>query len=194
MNMNEERAGKCLREVEHICGHFLRRYSITVNQVMEATKQISKWWHKLWNIVSTERYILHMQVLLECFPQKASALRRSHPQEGVPYRVCLEPYTFSIKISNDSIKKNNHIYSYDKRDDFNFPIVNFHEYEWGKGWEVFATSGTYPWSFFTQIFHNGEPSHGGDRKTFEVMTQALEYCINAGISYLPGAPEFIPGF
>jgi hypothetical protein len=22
----------------------------------------------------------------------------------------------------------------------------------------------------TQIFHNGQPSHGGDRKTFEVMT------------------------
>ena len=33
------------------------------------------------------------------------------------------------------------------------------------------TSGTYPWSFVTQqIFHNGQPSHGGDRKTFEVMT------------------------
>jgi hypothetical protein len=31
---------------------------------------------------------------------------------------------------------------YDKRDDFNFPI--------------------YPWSFVTQIFHNGQPSHGGD--------------------------------
>jgi len=28
-------------------------------------------------------------------------------------------------------------------------------------------SGTYPWSFVTQIFHNGQPSHGGDRKTFE---------------------------
>jgi hypothetical protein len=27
------------------------------------------------------------------------------------------------------------------------------------------TSGTYPWSFVTQIFH-----HGGDRNTFEVMT------------------------
>jgi hypothetical protein len=26
--------------------------------------------------------------------------------------------------------------------------------------EVFATSGTYPWSFVTQIFHNGQPSHG----------------------------------
>jgi hypothetical protein len=35
---------------------------------------------------------------------------------------------------------------------------------------VFMTSGTYPWSFVTQTFHNDQPSHGGDRKTFEVMT------------------------
>jgi len=41
---------------------------------------------------------------------------------------------------------------------------------WGKDREVHMTSGTYPWSFVTQIFHNGQPSHGGDRKTFEVMT------------------------
>jgi len=26
------------------------------------------------------------------------------------------------------------------------------------------------WSFVTQIFHSGHPSHGGDGKTFEVMT------------------------
>ena len=26
------------------------------------------------------------------------------------------------------------------------------------------------WSFVTQIFHSGQPSHGGDRKIFEVMT------------------------
>ena len=32
----------------------------------------------------------------------------------------------------------------------------------GKDREVF-TSGTYPWSFVTQIFHNGQPSHGGFR-------------------------------
>jgi len=32
------------------------------------------------------------------------------------------------------------------------------------------TGGTYPWSFVTQIFHSGQPSHGGDSKTFEVMT------------------------
>ena len=30
---------------------------------------------------------------------------------------------------------------------------------------MFTTSGTYPWSFVTQIFHNGEPSHGVDRKS-----------------------------
>ena len=28
------------------------------------------------------------------------------------------------------------------------------------------TSGTYPW---TQIFHNGQPSHDGNRKTFELV-------------------------
>ena len=33
-----------------------------------------------------------------------------------------------------------------------------------------TTSGTYPWSFISQIFHNGQPSHGCDRQTFEVMT------------------------
>ena len=47
------------------------------------------------------------------------------------------------------------------------PVINR---EWVKYREVFTTSGTYPWSFVTQIFHNGQPSHGGDRKIFEVMT------------------------
>ena len=47
------------------------------------------------------------------------------------------------------------------------PIIS---HEWGRHIKVFATSGTYPWSFVTQIFHNGQPSHGGNRKTFEVMT------------------------
>jgi hypothetical protein len=45
--------------------------------------------------------------------------------------------------------------------------------EWGKDREVLTTSGTYPWSFVTQIFHNGQPSRGGDRKIFEVMTSTL---------------------
>ena len=38
---------------------------------------------------------------------------------------------------------------------------------------MFTTSGTFPWSFVTQIFHNGQPCHGGDRKIFEVMTSTL---------------------
>jgi hypothetical protein len=43
-------------------------------------------------------------------------------------------------------------------------------YERGKDREVLTTGGTYPWSFVTQIFHSGQPSHGGDRQTVEVMT------------------------
>ena len=31
----------------------------------------------------------------------------------------------------------------------------------------------YPWSFVTKIFHNGQSSHGVDRKTFEVMGMKL---------------------
>jgi hypothetical protein len=37
---------------------------------------------------------------------------------------------------------------------------------------MFTTSGTYPWSFVTQIFHSGQPSRGVDRKTFKVMTSS----------------------
>jgi hypothetical protein len=42
--------------------------------------------------------------------------------------------------------------------------------EWGKDREVFTTSGTYPWSFVTQIFHSSQPSHGGDRKITNAYT------------------------
>jgi hypothetical protein len=42
-------------------------------------------------------------------------------------------------------------------------------HEWGKDREVFTTRGTNPWWFVTYIFHTGQLSHGGDRKTFEMM-------------------------
>jgi hypothetical protein len=45
--MNEERIGKCLRQMEHIRGHLWHRYSIAVNQVMVATVKVSKWWLQL---------------------------------------------------------------------------------------------------------------------------------------------------
>ena len=35
-------------------------------------------------------------------------------------------------------------------------------HERGKDREVCTTSGTYPWSFVTHIFPNGQPSHGGE--------------------------------
>ena len=38
---------------------------------------------------------------------------------------------------------------------------------------MLTTSGTYLWSFVTQIFHSGQPSHDGDRKLLEVMTSTL---------------------
>jgi hypothetical protein len=47
------------------------------------------------------------------------------------------------------------------------PVIG---HEWGKDREVFTTSGTYSWTFVTQIFHNGQPSHDSYRQTFEVMT------------------------
>ena len=43
-------------------------------------------------------------------------------------------------------------------------------HKWRKNREVRTTCVTYPWSFVAQIFHNGQPSHGDERKTFEVMT------------------------
>ena len=36
--------------------------------------------------------------------------------------------------------------------------------------EVLTTSGTYPWSFVAQIVDQDQLSHGGDRKTFDMMT------------------------
>ena len=49
------------------------------------------------------------------------------------------------------------------------PVIS---HERGKDREVFTTSGTYPWSFVTQMFHSGQPSHRGDSKTFKVITSA----------------------
>jgi hypothetical protein len=42
-------------------------------------------------------------------------------------------------------------------------------HEWGKDQAVFATSGTYPSSFVTQIFHNGQISHGDIGSTKEYV-------------------------
>jgi hypothetical protein len=48
-------------------------------------------------------------------------------------------------------------------------------HEWGKDREMFTTSGIYPWSFVTQIFHSIQPCRGCDRKTFDVMTNVHQH-------------------
>ena len=50
------------------------------------------------------------------------------------------------------------------------PVIS---HEWGKDREVLTTSETYPWSLVTQIFHNGQPSYGGDRKTFRKCSNSI---------------------
>jgi hypothetical protein len=48
------------------------------------------------------------------------------------------------------------------------PVIS---HERGKDLEVFTTCGIYHWSFVTQIFHNSQASHGGDRKLSQVVTR-----------------------
>jgi hypothetical protein len=64
---------------------------------------------------------------------------------------------------------------------------------------VFTKSGTYSWSFVTHIFHNGQPSHGGNRKIFEVMTSTFPKGTLGSVVSLLAATlyqgnEFTPGF
>jgi hypothetical protein len=61
------------------------------------------------------------------------------------------------------------------------PLIS---HERGKDREVFTTNGTYPWSCVTQIFHNGQSIHCGDRKSFEVMTSTYLRGIIGSVAYL----------
>jgi hypothetical protein len=54
---------------------------------------------------------------------------------------------------------------------------------------VFTTSGTYPWSFVTQIFHNVQPIHGGNRKILEVMTSTLPQETFGSVVFLLAKPS-----
>jgi hypothetical protein len=53
------------------------------------------------------------------------------------------------------------------------PVIS---HELGKEREGLTTSGTYLWSFVTQIFHNSQPSCGGDCKTLATyISQLIRY-------------------
>jgi hypothetical protein len=66
------------------------------------------------------------------------------------------------------------------------PVIS---HGWGIGGEVFTTSGTYPLSLVTHIFHSGQPSHGCDHKTPEVMTSTQPRGTLASVtSFLAATP------
>jgi hypothetical protein len=45
------------------------------------------------------------------------------------------------------------------------PVIS---HEWGNDREVLTTSGTYPWSFVTQIFHSDQPRHESESADFNL--------------------------
>ena len=49
---------------------------------------------------------------------------------------------------------------------------------------MLTASGTYPWSFVTQRFHSGQPSHGGHRKTTkdEIIDNHMSVLSSFGLS------------
>jgi hypothetical protein len=57
---NEQRPGKCLRQVVHIRGDVRHRYAIAVNQAMVATVIFSKWWLQLYQQQSTGRHVVSL--------------------------------------------------------------------------------------------------------------------------------------
>jgi hypothetical protein len=57
-----------------------------------------------------------------------------------------------------------------------YPVIS---HERGKDREVFTTSGTYPWSFVTQIFHNGQPSRGGSYPLYTGLLPYMHYSLMA---------------
>jgi hypothetical protein len=169
--VNEERTGKCLRQVEHIRGHLWHRYSITVNQVMVATVQVSKWrlqinqWGSCYSIFSFICMFYRSFFVFFLLAIVLSVLLR-YTDSDCPFGI------FKLFLNMDSGRVGSSCSSSDIRrvNLVTNPIISR---EWGKNREVLTTSGTYPWSFVTQIFHNGQPSRGGDCKIFEVMTSTL---------------------
>ena len=75
-------------------------------------------------------------------------------------------YRFILKKSLKIPKGNQNRYPYIEEERVNLVTNPVISHELGKDREVFTTSRTYPWSFVTQIFHNGQPSHGWRPKNF----------------------------
>ena len=121
--MSEERTGKSLRQVEHIRGHLWYIYSITF-EVMTSTEL----WgtlgsvvsllaatlyqgnhvrsHKLWNVASTERDILHMQVEC-CYTWMESSQWENWNRRRTDNKMfIIRLYTFMFKSKHNNSSRN----------------------------------------------------------------------------------------
>ena len=152
--MNVERTGKWLWQVEHIRGHLWHRYSIRRvwryqrgNQNPYIAEQTTQWPKEKVQI-DKERSAKHTH-------KTNDRVTRTPLKSGGELRCSGWVSSSCSTICTSRVNL------------VTYPVIRR---EWGKDREVLTTRGTYPWSFVTQIFHNGQPSHGGDRKTFEVMT------------------------
>jgi hypothetical protein len=153
---NEERTGKCLRQVEHIRGHLWNRYSITVNQVMVATVTFLNFnfnfnfRRMIWGERFVDSFLSFFPVLLVIVLSVLFQYTDSDYPFGIfklflsqrPYelcQICLQLRCFNKKgmvsgsCSTSGTRRVNLITN---------PVIS---HEWGKDCEVVTTNGTYTW-------------------------------------------------
>jgi hypothetical protein len=157
----ERRTGLWLRQSEHIRGHLWHRYSVEVNQVIVATIQ-----------EEFEDTIGYSESGYRRRTDNTMARTKSSKGQTTIYKA----YTKNKKSSNTNPTKNagysgrvSSSCSTSGTRRVNLVTHQVISHKWENDRKVLKTSGTYPWSFVTQIFHNGQLSHGGDRKAFEEM-------------------------
>jgi hypothetical protein len=144
--MNEERTEECLRQMKHMPGHLLLRYSVTDYQVMMET-------------VKRNQLKISSFYQIRCNLSKFS-INLTKTKILILYHYASISDWFKIVNGKENKK----------------PYIWVISHEWRKGRGVLTTNETYAWPFVTQIFGNGLPSHDGDCKTFEVncITQTYQ--------------------
>jgi hypothetical protein len=149
--------GKCLRQVEHIRGHWWHRH-ITVNQVVVATVKRQKWWFPLHFEIDSEGWLrtkLYEKRDDFNFPIVNFSFICSNILAAPAYGVYISQLIrYSRACTGGELKCSGRVSSSCSASDtrrvtlVTNPIVSL---EWGKRWIVIMTSGTYPWSFVIQI-------------------------------------------
>jgi hypothetical protein len=142
--------GSVLRQVEHIRGHLWHRYSIMVNQGTVAIAKLSKWWpQQLFTLPEhmsaspvfsgvrvTRSLVLYVYFVNRCLSFCIFLLSLCC-LFFFDLRIMIIPLVYSNSTGRVNLATN--------------PVIS---HKWEKDREVSTTSGTYPWSCVTQIFHS----------------------------------------